>query len=161
MKFTELHTSFWIKVWASDKMKAKRPGESVAFLSNPKEHEKLATTYEISRSLDESFKLADEDVGKRSHLTKDSSATAESARTTAASSLRALANMSAPENPYAERRATPVAKNPLTQHGANLGARGDSNALPGPSRSKRRKTQKISKGGYVDWDDVDEEFLDK
>jgi hypothetical protein len=59
MKFSEMETLYWIKVWSSERLKAKT-GNPVAFLSYPMKRDALFTPHEISRSLAESFKLEDD-----------------------------------------------------------------------------------------------------
>jgi len=60
MKFTELVTMYWVKVWPSAKMKA-RTKNPMAFISFPETCKASFTPQEISRSLAESFKLEDDE----------------------------------------------------------------------------------------------------
>ena len=93
MKFTELETKYWVKVWASEKIKA-RTGNPVAFLSYPKTCEASFTPQEISRSLAESFKLEDDKVQEHTQQDNQPANTSASIRQTQAdqaSSVRSSA----------------------------------------------------------------------
>jgi len=59
MKFNEMETSYWIKVWSSKIIK-KKTGNAIAFVSYPLRRQALLEPHEISRSLAESFKLEDD-----------------------------------------------------------------------------------------------------
>jgi hypothetical protein len=175
MKFTELETKYWVKVWSSAKMKA-RTGNSVAFFSYPKTCEALFTPQDISRSLAESFKLEDDEVQEASQQDNQPANTSapvnrpQSDQATSVSYERSLnmkeadnlqASMSSPQPSARQSKqqtaslSTPRSENPR----GRLDALVDNHSTPNTSRSKRRKIQSRQMG-KVSWDDLEDTILD-